>query len=113
MIPQSKYLLDVLSNNDVTFYIPPYQRNYEWELAQCEVFYNDILKVAQERAKGGNAEHFFGTITYFQNGGAFGQTAELVLIDGQQRITTTMLFLVALRDICGDESIQKFINSNI
>lgn len=111
MIPQSKYLLDVLSNNDVTFYIPPYQRNYEWELAQCEVFYNDILKVAQERAKGGNAEHFFGTITYFQNGGAFGQTAELVLIDGQQRITTTMLFLVALRDICGDESIQKFINS--
>jgi len=36
MIPSEKILLDLLSNNDVTFFIPPYQRNYEWNDEQCK-----------------------------------------------------------------------------
>lgn len=31
MKPNTAYLLTLLSNNDVTFFIPPYQRNYEWK----------------------------------------------------------------------------------
>ena len=30
MTPQEARLLNMLSSNDVTFFIPPYQRNYEW-----------------------------------------------------------------------------------
>ena len=112
MIPYEKKLLEVLSNNDVTFFIPPYQRNYEWTDEQCKVFLNDVIKTEDENSRGRYTEHFFGAITYFQTEKqAFGQPAELVLIDGQQRITTTMLFLVALRDILEDEDICQYVDS--
>lgn len=111
MIPQEKKLLDLLSNNDVTFFIPPYQRNYEWTDDQCKVFLEDILKTSKANSLGGRTEHFFGSVTYFQTETAFGQPNKLVLIDGQQRITTTMLFLVALRDILDDDGVKSYIDS--
>ncbi len=111
MIPNEKHLLELLSNNDVTFFIPPYQRNYEWEKEQCEVFLNDIIRVTQNNKEARKSEHFFGTVTYFQTETAFGQPNKLVLIDGQQRITTTMLFLVALRDVIYDEGLKRYIES--
>ena len=111
MISQEKKLLDMLSNNDVTFFIPPYQRNYEWTEEQCKVFFNDVIKTSERNAAGKISEHFFGSITFFQTEAAFGQPNKLILIDGQQRITTTMLFLVALRDILGDDSLGPFIDS--
>ena len=95
MKPITQELLQMLSNNDVTFYIPPYQRNYEWDNEQCLVFLEDIIKTARFNLKGQITEHFFGTVTYFQSEPVFGQPDKLVLIDGQQRITTTMLFLIA------------------
>ena len=48
MIPTETKLLNMLSNNDVTFFIPPYQRNYEWGEDQCDIFYKDIIKVVQQ-----------------------------------------------------------------
>lgn len=111
MIPQETKLLHMLSNNDVTFFIPPYQRNYEWIDEQCAVFLNDVIKTYGSNSAGKNTEHFFGTITYFQTEAAFGQPNKLVLIDGQQRITTTMLFLVALRDLLEDANLVKFIDN--
>lgn len=110
MIPQEQKLLSMLSNNDVTFFIPPYQRNYEWSDDQCKVFLDDVIKTYESNKKGEKAEHFFGSITFFQTEAAFGQPNKLVLIDGQQRVTTTMLFLVALRDILKDESIVAYID---
>lgn len=111
MIPQEAKLLHMLSNNDVTFFIPPYQRNYEWTDEQCAVFLDDIIKTSELNRQGKNTEHFFGTITFFQTEAAFGQPSKLVLIDGQQRITTTMLFLVALRDILDEKALSKFIDN--
>lgn len=111
MIPNERHLLDLLSNNDVTFFIPPYQRNYEWGEDQCDVFYKDIIKVVRDNKAGNTSEHFFGTVTYFQKETAFGQPNKLVLIDGQQRITTTMLFLVALRDVLGSPDIKRYIET--
>ena len=113
MIPSESKLLDMLSNNDVTFYIPPYQRNYEWTEEQCKVFFDDVKKTCDLNRKGEATEHFFGAITFFknENDSAFGPK-KLVLIDGQQRITTTMLFLAALRDVIGNEQIKDYINSH-
>ena len=111
MIPQEKKLLDLLSNNDVTFFIPPYQRNYEWTDEQCTVFLDDVIKTCSSNLQGVNEEHFFGSITFFQSETAFGQPNRLVLIDGQQRVTTTMLFLVALRDIMDDPQLKKYVDS--
>jgi len=110
--PRDTNLLDVLSNHDVTFYIPPYQRNYEWEKDQCEVFLNDILKTAERNKRDTYTEHFFGTIVFFENERAFAEPSVLVLIDGQQRITTSMLFLVAIRDIVGDIKTKQWIENS-
>lgn len=85
-------LLDILSGNDVTFFIPPYQRTYEWTNEQCGAFLEDIKKTYKNNKTSKQAEHFFGTVTYFSDETPFGEPDKLVLIDGQQRITTTVLF---------------------
>ena len=110
MIPSERKLLGVLSNRDVTFFIPPYQRNYEWADDQCQVFLDDIVKTYKKNSGGETSEHFFGSVTFFKTDSKFGEPDKLVLIDGQQRITTTMLFLVAMRDIVEDDKVKTFLD---
>ncbi len=112
MKPSESNLLNLLSNHEVTFFIPPYQRNYEWSQDQCQVFFDDVVRTYETNAAGENTKHFFGFFTYFSNDAIFGQPASLVLIDGQQRITTTMLFLVALRDLADDDSLKLHIDKH-
>lgn len=111
MKPTTTYLLESLSNNDVTFFIPPYQRNYEWSTETCGVFFDDVQRVATSNHDGVKTEHFFGSIVYVVEEAGFGLPSKLILTDGQQRITTTMLLLMALRDSIDDdryrETIQK------
>lgn len=112
MVPSEKKLLSLLSNNDVTFFIPPYQRNYEWTDEQCKVFLEDVIKTRDANKVGKHIEYFFGSVTYFQSEqSVFGQPSRLILIDGQQRITTTMLFLIAVRDLLEKDDQKKFINN--
>lgn len=59
MVPSEMKLLDMLSNNDVTFFVPPYQRNYEWTKEQCETFFDDIVKTYAKNLSGHKTEHFF------------------------------------------------------
>lgn len=103
------YLLESLSNNDITFFIPPYQRNYEWSASNCKVLLSDIKKVSQSNLSNTHTEHFFGSIVYVVEGSGFGLPDKYVLTDGQQRITTTMLFLMALRDSIEDPNYQDTI----
>lgn len=100
-------ILKLLSNNDVTFFIPPYQRNYEWDEEMCEILFKDIEKVANNR----NTQHFFGTVIYYAESTILGQPDKYILVDGQQRLTTTMLFLIAARDCITDESLRNTIDS--
>ncbi|GGJ61871.1 DUF262 domain-containing protein [Glutamicibacter ardleyensis] len=103
------YLLDSLSNNDVTFFIPPYQRNYEWSVENCRVLLTDVHKVARLNESSVKTEHFFGSIVYVVEESGFGLPDKYVLTDGQQRITTTMLLLMALRDSLEDSGYQEAI----
>lgn len=103
------YLLDSLSNNDVTFFIPPYQRNYEWLTDNCRVLLSDVKKVAASNLTDVKTEHFFGSIVYVVEESGFGLPDKYVLTDGQQRITTTMLLLMALRDSINDPAYQDTI----
>lgn len=102
MTANENYLLKLLSDNNVTFYIPPYQRNYEWTKEECEIFYQDILNTEIKNINDEQSEHFFSSFTYFGVNTVFGQPNKLVLIDGQQRLTTTMLFLIAARNTITD-----------
>ncbi len=100
-------IIPLLSNNDVTFFIPPYQRNYEWDIQMCDTFYKDVEKVANSI----NSQHFFGTIIFYEERSQiFGEPSRYILVDGQQRLTTTMLFLIAARDVITDEVLKNTIN---
>lgn len=103
------YLLESLSNNDVTFFIPPYQRNYEWAVDNCKVLFSDVQRVSKANLAHRKTEHFFGSIVYVVEVAGFGVPSKYVLTDGQQRITTTMLLLMALRDSIGDAGYKNTI----
>jgi len=105
------YLLKSLSNNDVTFFIPPYQRNYEWSIETCGVFLKDVQNTAHDNREGRVSEHFFGSVVYVVEQAGFGLPDKFILTDGQQRITTSMLFLMALRDSVKDKDLKKQIQS--
>ncbi|GAA7118319.1 DUF262 and DUF1524 domain-containing protein [Helicobacter pylori] len=90
--------------------IPIYQRLYSWEKEQCKELWDDIIKI------GGNDKmdrHFIGSILYVKHSGN-----TLLIIDGQQRLTTITLLLIALKDHLSDEVKRKeiedhyLINSN-
>ncbi|GAB3947169.1 DUF262 domain-containing protein [Corynebacterium tapiri] len=68
--------------------IPVYQRNYDWTAKQCERLFEDVEECVR---KGGEDKHFFGSIV-----GNAEDSFTWVVIDGQQRLTTFSLFLLAL-----------------
>lgn len=86
-------LLDFLRASN-QFVIPIYQRPYRWEEAQCHKLWDDVLRAG--RNKDGIA-HFVGSVVYIQDGlyNVSDQPA-LLVIDGQQRLTTFMLLIEAL-----------------
>src|SRR5450755_548350 len=96
------------------FIIPIYQRTYRWELADCQQFWNDVVAVA---LNDGVPSHFIGSIVYVGNG-AFqaASIVQLLLIDGQQRLTTLFLLLAALGEAlaeAGDEAQGKITKQYI
>ena len=113
MQPNVNNLLDFLSNYNVTFFIPPYQRNYEWTEDQCDIFFKDIKKTYESNNNGKYTEHFIGTITYYaEKEYILGRSSQYILIDGQQRITTAMLFMIAVRDVIDDQKLKEYIKDN-
>ncbi|MFP6340507.1 DUF262 domain-containing protein [Helicobacter pylori] len=87
--------------------IPIYQRVYSWEKEQCKQLWDDIVKT------GGNDQmngHFIGSIVFVHDGIYTTNYNELLIIDGQQRLTTITLLLIALRNYLNDEDelLEKF-----
>lgn len=94
--------VDWLEGTTATIVVPVYQREYRWELAACEQLLDDIRAIAD--APEGDT-HFLGSVLSSADGSAAGEESgrtELVLIDGQQRVTTLMLLVAALRDAVED-----------
>ena len=87
--------IDWLATGDTTIVVPVYQRQYRWDIGGCEQLLADIRAVADSDAA---HTHFIGSILSTANS----TTDELVLIDGQQRITTLMLLVAALHHTVRD-----------
>ena len=83
-----------ITSNELTFVIPVYQRNYVWKIQDCEQLFDDIIEGIRS-----NKKHYFGNLVYYEDGrDPFSGFTRYVLIDGQQRITSTMLLIAAIRD---------------
>ena len=80
------------------FIIPIYQRTYSWTLKQCGQLWHDIVAAATDETVTG---HFVGSVVYIEKGlYQISSVPQLLVIDGQQRLTTTKssLFADDLRD---------------
>jgi len=86
-IPLSMFL-----NKGKNFIIPVYQRNYDWKRKQCAQLLKDIESVQADQL------YFIGSIVHKRKSNLITQ-AELVIIDGQQRITTITLFLLRIAEL--------------
>ncbi len=91
--------------------IPIYQRVYSWEKEQCKELWDDIIKIGGDDKMDG---HFIGSILYVLDGFTHSDNT-LLIIDGQQRLTTITLLLTALRDHLNDEDefLEKFSRQKI
>lgn len=83
----ASHLLEFLEGARKRFIIPVYQRNYDWKRENCKQLFDDLVSVIKE----GKSTHFFGSIVSYAH-----SRDEVVLIDGQQRITTISLILIAM-----------------
>ncbi|WRB90851.1 DUF262 and DUF1524 domain-containing protein [Helicobacter pylori] len=86
-------------NQNNQFVIPIYQRLYSWKKEQCKELWDDIIKVGGDNKMDG---HFIGSILYVLDGITHSDNT-LLIIDGQQRLTTITLLLTALRDHWSDK----------
>lgn len=94
------------------FSIPIYQRTYSWLSGECQQLWDDILRAGRNEEI---SAHFIGSIVYIEKGlGGVIAQSPLLVIDGQQRLTTISLLLEALARNLGDrEPIEGFSAAKI
>lgn len=94
-------------NGNRQFLTPVYQRYYGWDIEQCTRLWNDIV----EMQKKGRAGHFVGSIVNIAEQVMPTGIQKYMIIDGQQRMTTLSLLLLALRDYAIKDPDDATINA--
>ena len=85
-------LVSYMQGSDKRFIIPVYQRNYDWRIENCKQLFDDLITVIRKQRN----SHFFGSIVSVHNDGSYN---EFLVIDGQQRLTTISLLLLAMYNL--------------
>ena len=95
MNAHAQALVGLITSANLRFVIPVYQRPYSWDEEQCEQLWDDILYVGSRPQD----RHFTGSVVWVQDGTFSASGIQpMLLIDGQQRITTLSLIIAALAD---------------
>src|SRR5271165_6828755 len=82
------------------FVIPIYQRTYSWTDKECRQLWDDIVRTGSDDAI---SMHFIGSIVYIEAGlSQVSHQSPLLVINGQQRLTTLALLLTALADVLAE-----------
>ncbi|RTE85512.1 MULTISPECIES: DUF262 and DUF1524 domain-containing protein [Gammaproteobacteria] len=94
------------------FVIPIYQRTYSWKVKECQQLWDDIIR------SGNNDDinaHFMGSVVYVEKGlYSVSSQTPLLVIDGQQRLTTITLLIAALTEVIGDqEPLKEFSKAKL
>ena len=92
-------MIGFMEGADKRYIIPVYQRKYDWKYDNCRQLYEDLKKIVND----GRDSHFFGSIVsaVVPNGSKI----EYHIIDGQQRLTTVTLLLLAIRNLIAQEKV--------
>lgn len=101
-----------LTQNKTQFVIPVYQRNYDWTTAECKQLLEDIIEVGNK--SNNDDTHFIGSIVFIHDGVyTSSDVKQLVIIDGQQRLTTmTLLYLALYRFALANDMEEKAAEIN-
>lgn len=98
-------IVEFLEGSKKRFIVPVYQRNYNWKKDNCKVLFDDLVNAI----KGKKTTHFFGSIV-----SSCQSYTDIILIDGQQRVTTISLLMIAMINalkrgdvISNDESLKE------
>jgi uncharacterized protein with ParB-like and HNH nuclease domain/predicted transport protein len=93
-------LLDLIKNTP-RFVVPIFQRAYAWREEECSTLLEDILHIGREEY---DRQHFVGSVVYVApEAGLSSQQAPRLLIDGQQRVATLSILLLALANVLGSD----------
>lgn len=88
---------DLFEGRKTLYKIPEYQRPYSWNRSHINQLWDDLYEAWNE-AEDGDDSYFLGTIILVDNG-----DDRLDILDGQQRITTLVIFYAVLRDFFEEE----------
>ncbi len=105
-----KTIKDLLESNSLVFKIPINQRKFSWENEQLEMFWEDFKNIIENQGR-----HYLGVLSLITKENADINFNCYEIIDGQQRMTTIILLVAALRDVyCSlrDEVKAKKIQEN-
>lgn len=91
MQPNKNNILHFIYRATQYFQIPDFQRPYTWNAEIVGAFLNDV-----EHVRDSSRNHYFGTVVFVPEADHF------TVIDGQQRLTTTLLMLVAIYHVLHD-----------
>lgn len=94
--------LDEIFSNAYVFDIPVYQRPYAWTTEEVSDLLDDLTDAIE---RDDSEPYFLGSIVLIKSDGS----AESEVVDGQQRLTTLTMLLCVLRDIFGDDDLEKFV----
>ena len=87
--PKTLTIAELFGNQDSLYKIPRYQRPYKWEGDQVEQLWDDIYSAYEDNI----SNYFLGSIITAKD------ESSIDIIDGQQRMTTLMIFFCVLRDV--------------
>ena len=86
----------------VSYRIPQFQRPYAWDCEQWEALWGDVRKIADRIVSSPTSDeilpHFMGAIVLQEAEAPFGEARRVLVVDGQQRLTTLQLLLKAMQN---------------
>lgn len=97
-----------LFEGDKLYVVPRYQRRYAWDRQDWEQLWRAVERQYRAETAGKPGSHFIGSVVIAQRQSFPTEASNYDVIDGQQRLTTLMLLLAAIRDsIPEDETSRK------
>jgi Protein of unknown function DUF262/Protein of unknown function (DUF1524) len=110
MLSAETYRIKQVFSPLTQYVVPPYQRNYVWDKRKWTRLWLDI-RAAAERV---DRPHFFGAIVIRNDSwAAIDGPRRFMIVDGQQRLTTTQVFLAALRDLAVARRLPDIVKEEI
>lgn len=94
----SETTLRNLVGGEKQFVVPLFQRPYAWTNKQFDPLWSDVVTQADALAKGRTRAHFLGSVVLAPSPQTSPSLAQWIVVDGQQRLTTLLLLLCAIRD---------------